>query len=151
MAAWDDEVIEQFRADEGSVAGPFAGFDLLLLTTIGAKSGLPHTKPVMYLRDDDRFVVVAVNAGAPANPAWYHNLLAHPAVTVEVAAETFEADAAVVERGPERDRLYRAMSDILPALADYARTARRVVPVVVLTRRSGRCVDRTRDMPAHGF
>ena len=136
MAAWDDEVIEEFRAGEGRVGGPFAGYDLLLLTTIGAKSGLPHTKPVMYLRDGDRLVIVASNAGAPRNPAWYHNLCAHPTVTVQVVAELFEADAEVIDAGPERDRLHLAMVAILPALAEYERTSGRDVPVVALTPRA---------------
>lgn len=135
MAAWDDEVIEEFRAGEGRVGGPFAGFDLLLLTTIGAKSGLPHTKPVLYLRDGDRLVIVASNAGAPRNPAWFHNLCAHPAVSVQVGVELFEADAEVITAGPERDRLHSAMVAILPALAEYEQSAGRTVPVIALTRR----------------
>lgn len=133
MVAWDNDIIEEFRANHGRVGGPFAGYDLLLLTTRGAKTGRPHTKPVVYGRDGDRFVVVASKAGAPTDPDWYRNLCAHPGVTVEVGPARFEAAAEVVAPGPERDRLYRAMTEIMPLFADYARNAARVIPVVTLT------------------
>src|ERR1700674_4925379 len=98
-------VIDEFRAKDGKLSGPFEGAPLLLLTTTGAKSGLKHTTPVAYLRDGDRIVVFGSKAGAPTHPAWYHNLVANPTVTVEVPEEQFEARAVVID-GEERDRLF---------------------------------------------
>jgi deazaflavin-dependent oxidoreductase (nitroreductase family) len=133
MAAWDQEIIAEFRANQGKVGGHYAGYDLLLLTMVGAKSGLRRTKPVVYIRDRDRFVVVASKGGAATNPDWYHNLRTHPAVTVETGTDIVEAIAEVVPPGAEHDRLYRAMADTHPVFADYARRAGRVIPVVTLT------------------
>jgi F420H(2)-dependent quinone reductase len=81
---WDHQIIEEFRANGGNVGGQFAGVPLLLLTTTGAKSGEPRTSPLAYLRDAGRIYIFAGNRGAPTNPAWYHNLVAHPDVTVEL-------------------------------------------------------------------
>jgi deazaflavin-dependent oxidoreductase (nitroreductase family) len=84
---WDRQIIEEFRANGGNVGGQFAGAPLLLLTTTGAKSGEPRTHPLAYLRDAGHLYVFAGNRGAPTNPAWYHNLVAHPDVTVELGEE----------------------------------------------------------------
>lgn len=135
MAAWDNDIIEQFRANGGKVGGPFAGYNLLLLTTVGAKSGRRHTKPLMYLAEGGWYVVVAANAGAAAHPAWFRNLCANPAATAEVGAAVVETNARVIEPGPEYDRLYGAMTDILPVLGDFACTAGRLIPVVALVPR----------------
>lgn len=130
---WNQQVIAEFRTNDGKVGGNFEGAPLLLLTTTGAKSGRSHTTPVMYLADDGRYIVFASKAGAPTNPAWYHNLLAHPTVTVEVGAETFLADASVVE-GERRDTLYRTQAERFPAFAEYEAKTTRVIPVVALVR-----------------
>src|SRR2546429_8732382 len=87
---WNRPTIEAFRANGGKVGGIWEGRPLLLLTTTGAKSGRRRTHPLMYLRDDDRLLVFASTGGAPTNPDWYHNLLAHPEVTVEVGNERSE-------------------------------------------------------------
>jgi deazaflavin-dependent oxidoreductase (nitroreductase family) len=87
----------------------------------------------MYFRDEDRIAVIASNAGATNNPAWYHNLLAHPEVTVEVGTETYEA-IAVPAQGEERDRLYARAVEIAPGFAEYQAGTSRVIPVVVLQR-----------------
>ena len=83
------QLIDEFRANNGKVGGPFERAPLVLLTTKGAKSGQPRTFPVVYTRDGDRIVVIASKGGAPNNPAWYHNLVANPEVTVELPGETF--------------------------------------------------------------
>lgn len=127
-------VIEEFRKNGGKVAGSWEGRPLLLLTTIGAKSGERRTTPVMYLRDGDRLLVFASRGGAPTNPGWYHNLVAHPDVTVEVAGETFEARASVLA-GEERDRLYGRQAELFPMFAEYQRRTSRKIPVIALTRR----------------
>jgi deazaflavin-dependent oxidoreductase (nitroreductase family) len=102
---WNNKIIEEFRANGGKVGGPFVGSTLLLLTTTGAKSGQRRINPLAYLPDGDRFIIFASKAGMPTNPNWYHNLLAHPEVTIEVGTETLDATASVLT-GEERDRLY---------------------------------------------
>lgn len=129
---WNQSIIAEFRANAGKVGGPFEGKDLLLLTTTGAKSGLPRTNPAAYIRDGDRFVIIASKAGAPENPDWYHNLRANPKVTLEIGTETIEATATPITGGPERDRLYAAMVEVMPGFAEYETKTDRVIPVVAL-------------------
>src|SRR6266571_8130919 len=94
---WNRKMIDEFRANGGKVGGMWEGRPLLVLTTTGAKSGRRHTTPTMYLRDGNRLLVFASKGGAPTHPDWYHNLVAHPEVTVEVGTETFDAIAVVTE------------------------------------------------------
>ncbi len=129
---WNRRLIEEFRANGGKVGGMWEGKPLLLLTTTGAKSGQRRTNPVMYLADGDRLLIFASKGGAPTHPDWYHNLLAHPQVTVEVGTETYEA-AAVVLTGEERDRLYAKQSELFPQFAEYQSKTSRKIPVIALT------------------
>ena len=134
FAAMTKTLITDFRANGGHVTGgPFAGRPVLLLTTTGAKSGQPRLAPLVYSRDGDGYVIVASKGGAPTHPAWYHNLLAHPLVTVEVGSETFTARARVTE-GAERDQLFAERVAASPNFAEYQRRTARVIPVVVLER-----------------
>jgi deazaflavin-dependent oxidoreductase (nitroreductase family) len=126
-------VIDEFRASGGKVTGMFEKAPLLILTATGAKSGQPRTFPVMYTRDGDRLVVAASRGGSDDNPAWYHNLVAHPVVTVELPDETYPARAVEVE-GDERDRLYAAHADVLPNFKEYQTKTSRRIPVFVLER-----------------
>jgi deazaflavin-dependent oxidoreductase (nitroreductase family) len=105
----------------------------VLLTSVGAKSGNPFTTPVMYVADGDRLLVFASKAGAPTHPDWYHNLVAHPRVTVEVGTENYEANAEVLV-GEERDRLYAQQAERSPIFGEYQAKTTRVIPVVALTR-----------------
>jgi deazaflavin-dependent oxidoreductase (nitroreductase family) len=130
---WNRAIIEEFRANGGKVGGQFAGAPLLLLTTTGAKTGRRLTTPVMYTDDGERLLVYASKAGAPTNPAWYHNLVANPRVTVEVGNEQFEATAAVIT-GEERDRLYERHAQQYPGFAEYQAKTSRSIPVVALRR-----------------
>jgi deazaflavin-dependent oxidoreductase (nitroreductase family) len=131
---FNQQIIEEFRANDGRVAGPFEGAALLLLTTTGARSGRPHTTPLGYLPDgDDRVLVIASAGGSPRNPAWYHNLLAHPRVTVETGTATYEAQAAPLD-GPDRDRAFARAVANDPGWAAYEARAGRVIPVVALRR-----------------
>ncbi|MGW4770283.1 nitroreductase family deazaflavin-dependent oxidoreductase [Nocardia sp. NPDC004278] len=132
MTDWNKNIIEEFRTNNGKVGGPFEGKDLLLLTTTGAKSGLPRTNPTAYIRDGDRLVIIASKGGAPGNPDWYHNLLANPKVKLEIGTETIEATATPITSGPERDRLYAAMVAAMPGFAEYETRTSRVIPVVAL-------------------
>jgi deazaflavin-dependent oxidoreductase (nitroreductase family) len=125
------KVIDEFRANEGKVGGPFEGADVLLLTSTGAKSGERRTTPVVYQRDGDRMVIFASKAGAPNNPAWYHNLRANPTATVEVGSETLEVEALVTD-GDERERLFRKQAERHPQFAEYEKKTTRQIPVVAL-------------------
>lgn len=134
MASINRDVIDQFRANGGQIKqGMFKGSPILLLTTTGARSGATHTTPLVHTRDGDRYVVIASKGGAPTSPAWYHNLVAHPTVTVEVGTEKFDA-TAVPAQGEERDRLYDAQAALMPGFAAYQRNTTRRIPVVVLER-----------------
>lgn len=124
-------VIEQFRAG-GEVQG-MRREGLLLLTTIGARSGLSRTTPMMFDRDGDRVFVMASNAGATKAPDRYHNLVADPHVTVEIGDETYEA-VAVVTEGDERARLWSKVTAGYPFFLDHEIKAGREIPVVVLDR-----------------
>ena len=131
-ADFNAQIIEEFHANEGRVGGMFEGSTLLLLHHTGAKSGRSRTNPLGYLNDQGRYVVFASKAGAPTNPDWYHNLKAHPNVTIEVGSDTIEvvANEAI---GEERDRLYRTQAERVPQFAEYEKQTDRVIPVIVLT------------------
>lgn len=130
---FNQQIIEEFRANQGKVTNPnFLNSDLLLLTTTGAKSGNPHTVPVVYSKDGDRIVIIASYGGAPTNPAWFHNLVVHPEVTIEVGDEKFLAKATVVEDDTERDRLYAQHANRYPGFNDYKAKTDRKIPVIVL-------------------
>ncbi len=125
-------IIEEFRANKGKVGGHFAGRTLLLLHTVGAKSGQERINPVAYVKDGDRFVIIASKGGAPTNPDWYYNILAHPLVTVEVGTEQFRVRATVAAE-PERTRLYDRMVQMMPSFAEYRDKTTRAIPVIILT------------------
>ena len=129
------KLIDEFRANGGKVTGPFANAPLLLLTTTGAKSGKPRTIPIVFTRDGDRYIIIASKGGAPTNPDWFHNLIAHPQATIEVGTDRFQADA-VITTGDERDRLFRAQADVMPNFDEYQHKTTRVIPVVALTPRN---------------
>jgi deazaflavin-dependent oxidoreductase (nitroreductase family) len=131
--AYNRELIEAFRANRGKTDGPFAARPLLLLTTIGAKSGLPRTSPLMYIPDGDQLLVLASNYGAPKHPDWYHNLLVHPNVTVEVGSETYRATAATLV-GIEREQTWARLVERSPSLAGLQTQTRRQIPLVALKR-----------------
>jgi deazaflavin-dependent oxidoreductase (nitroreductase family) len=131
VSDYNRRVIEEFRANGGAVGGAYAGGTLLLLTSAGARTGRPHTTPLMYLADGGRLVVFATKGGAPTNPDWYHNLRANPVAVVEVGTETLEVRATVA-RGEERRRLFAAQAERRPQFAEYAAVTTREIPVVVL-------------------
>jgi len=132
--AFNEGVVEGFRASGGVAPGRWANQPLLLLTTIGARSGQPRTTPLLYSTDGDRFVVIASKGGEPTHPDWYRNLVANPDVTLEVGGETFPARAEVAE-GSERRRLFDQQAAQMPFFAEYERKTPREIPVVVLSRK----------------
>jgi deazaflavin-dependent oxidoreductase (nitroreductase family) len=126
-------IIQEFRANGGKVGGPFAGRTLLLLHTIGAKSGQARINPVAFVTEGDRLVIIASKGGSPTNPDWFYNVLANPLVTVETGNEQFKARATVAAE-PERTRLYDQMVAMMPGFAEYQRKTTRTIPVIILTR-----------------
>ncbi len=127
------KIIEEFRANNGIVGGPFEGAPMVLVTTTGAKSGQPRTAPLVYLPDGDRVVIFASKAGAPTHPDWYHNLTAHPTVQVEVGSDTYSATAVEIT-GAERDELYAKQVERMPGFKAYQDGTTRVIPVIALER-----------------
>jgi deazaflavin-dependent oxidoreductase (nitroreductase family) len=134
---WNDfnrSLIEDMRAHGGRpTSGPFVGRQVLVLTTTGARTGETRETPLAYSRDEDDYVVVASKGGAPTSPDWYHNLVAHPEVTVEVLGERFNARAEVAT-GDEYERLYKGHADKMPAFWEYRSKTSRKIPVIVLRR-----------------
>jgi deazaflavin-dependent oxidoreductase (nitroreductase family) len=128
---FNTRIIREFRENGGKVGGPFQGAPLLLLHTTGAHSGTERVNPVMYGRDGDNYVVFASKGGAPSNPAWYHNLLAHPDVSAEIGGETVRLSARIAE-GEERDRIWTPWKTANPGFADYEAKTTRQIPVVIL-------------------
>jgi deazaflavin-dependent oxidoreductase (nitroreductase family) len=132
MNAWNRQVIEEFRANNGEVGGMFAGRKLLLLHHSGAKSGAERVNPLVYRQVGDSIAVFASKGGAPTNPDWYHNLVAHPAVSIEVGSERRRAIARIAG-GAERERIWQAQKADSPEFAEYELKAKgRQIPVVVL-------------------
>jgi len=134
MSDFNQAIIDEFRANGGKVGGYFAGANMLLLHTIGAKSGLPRTNPLVYATDGDRMVIIASKGGADSNPDWYYNLLANPTITVELGDKQFRAHATAVTQEPERSRLYAKMVEHRSGFADYEQKTSRKIPAIVLER-----------------
>ena len=129
------DIIAEFRANGGRVGGPLAGVPLLLLTTTGARTGLPRTNPVTYIVDNGRLVCTAAKEGdAMKHPDWYYNLRANPDVTVELGTETFPARATVLA-GAERQRLFDRYAALAPPeFAGYLHKTHLEIPVIAVDR-----------------
>jgi deazaflavin-dependent oxidoreductase (nitroreductase family) len=123
--------IEEFRANHGRMGGQFEGAPVLLLHSIGARSGEERINPMMYLADGDRYLVFASAAGRDRNPGWYHNLLARPDARIEVGDDVVEVHAVEL-RGAERDAKYAIQAERYPGFAEYQRMTTRTIPVVAL-------------------
>lgn len=135
-AKWNEfnrQLIEEFRVNGGKVGGQFAGAPVLLLTTIGRKSGQERTLPLVYGKDGDDLFIVASKAGEPKHPDWFLNLEANPSVTVEVGVERFSARARITS-GEERARLFAQMAAAMPQFNEYQAKTDREIPVIVLSR-----------------
>lgn len=135
MNEFNRNLISEFRANGGKVGGPFANAPLVLVTTTGGKSGLRRTTPLVFTSDADRIVIIASKGGAPSHPAWYHNIVAQPEVTVELPNETYDTVASVVADEIERQRLYDAQAALMPNFTEYAAATSRKIPVIVLGRK----------------
>ncbi len=124
-------VVAEFRANAGKVGGYFADVPLLLLTTTGATTGRARSRPVAYLAEGDRYVIVAANAGSVNHPDWYHNLVADPHVTIEVGNQTLPATAHI-QTGAERAALIERCVAAQPQLTLYQARTTRQIPVIAL-------------------
>jgi deazaflavin-dependent oxidoreductase (nitroreductase family) len=131
---WNAQTIAEFRKNHGKVGGNFEGAPLVLLRTVGKRSGKLHVVPVMYLKDGQRYLVFASKGGAPTHPDWYYNLKAGPDIQIELGDDTIDAHAEEIT-GRERDALYKRQATLYPTFAEYERRTKRIIPVVALTRR----------------
>lgn len=134
MAGFNDTIISEFRANNGHVTTAGFGDGLVLLHTVGAKSGDGRINPLMALPVEGGWLVAASAAGAPKHPAWFHNIVANGAVKVETGDGIVDVAASVLEGG-EYDAGWAAFTAASPAFAGYkANAGGRVIPVVKLTR-----------------
>ena len=132
MSDWNAQIIDEFRARDGIVGGPFEGDTLLLLHNVGAKTGTERVTPLLYRREGDRIFIFASKGGSPAHPAWYHNLVANPDVTIEIGTDTHSAKAVEVT-GDERDEIYGRQAEEQPhRFGVYQEKAERTIPVIEL-------------------
>lgn len=132
---FNERIIAEFRANGGKIGEPFATADMVLLHTVGRKSGAQRVNPLMSLPKGDDIVIFASMGGAPQHPDWFHNIVAQPDVTVEVGTETKPMHARILMEGAERDALYAEQAAKFPQFAEYAAATDRVIPVVVLSER----------------
>lgn len=130
LKQFNQSLIPEFRANAGQVDG---WESLLLLTTLGARTNQPHTTPLVYSTDGEHIIVVAAAVGAPKHPAWYHNLLAHPDVIVELGSERYPMHAVIAE-GQEHERLFHQHARQVPVILEYQAMTTRRLPIVVLER-----------------
>lgn len=130
---YNRKLIEEFRTTRSAPDGPLNGRPVVLLTTTGARTGQRHTTPMMSIFDEGRLLVIASNAGAPAHPSWYRNLVANPNVTVEVGTETYDATAIVLE-GEERHAAWARVVARFPFFAEHQAKVTRQIPMIMLVR-----------------
>jgi deazaflavin-dependent oxidoreductase (nitroreductase family) len=133
---WNAEVIAEFRANQGEVAAPYENPPpMLLVHTIGAKSGKEHVVPMRCLPDGDALYVFASAHGSHRHPDWYYNIVAHPDITIEKGAETIPVRATEVV-GAERETIFARHAARFPVFAEYEHTLARTIPVIRLDRRT---------------
>jgi deazaflavin-dependent oxidoreductase (nitroreductase family) len=124
-----------YRLSAGSVAGTFAGVPVLLLTTVGNKTGKRRTKPLLYMMDGEQFVLVASHGGAPTHPGWWRNLLYNPRAEIQVGSKRLQVEAREAA-AEERQRLWPRLVALYPGFENYQQHTTRAIPVVILQRTS---------------
>ncbi|MCV7412171.1 deazaflavin-dependent nitroreductase [Mycobacterium florentinum] len=135
LQAFNEQIIQEFRENDGKVGGALQDMAVLLMTTTGAKSGLSHLTALAYFTVDGAMVIVGSRGGATNDPAWVHNLRANPQVRLEVGTESFEAIAREA-LGAERDSLFGQVVSQAPNFGVYQTKTTRVIPVFELQRRN---------------
>ena len=131
LKAFNESIVDEFRANHGKVGGPFEGNELLILTTIGARSGQPRLSPLSCKRVDGKLLIIAGNGGADTNPSWVYNLRANPSAHVELAAESFNVTARELPSA-ERDELMPKLTAEISAFAEFQANTNRVIPIFEL-------------------
>jgi deazaflavin-dependent oxidoreductase (nitroreductase family) len=133
MKAFNKSIVDEFRANAGTVGGPFEGATLLLLTSTGAKSGQPRLAPLAYLTIDQKMIIIGSKAGADTNPDWVHNLRANPRARIEVGTEAYDVTARELPPD-ERDEVYPKIVAVAPGFGEYQAKTSRVIPLFELQR-----------------
>ncbi len=131
--AFNNNIVDEFRANDGKVGGPFENGNLLLLTTTGAKSGQSRLSPLAYFHIDGKLIIIGSFAGAPKDPAWVHNLRANPQAHVEVGTDAYHVTARELPSA-ERNELFDEISTASPGFAEYQAKTSRVIPLFELQR-----------------
>jgi deazaflavin-dependent oxidoreductase (nitroreductase family) len=131
LKAFNETIVDEFRANDGKVGGPFEGNELVLLTTTGAKSGQPRVSPLSFKRVDGRLLIIAGNGGAEVNPSWVYNLRANPSARVEVGTESIDVTARELSPG-ERDGIVPKLTAEISAFAEFQANTKRVIPIFEL-------------------
>ncbi len=131
LQAFNQNIVDEFRANGGNVTGQFANANLLLLATTGAKSGQQRVSPLAYFRIDGRLIIIGSFAGAPVNPAWVHNLRADPRAHIEVGTDAFDVTARELPPA-ERKELFAKVAAAAPGFAEYQAKTSRVIPLFEL-------------------
>lgn len=130
---YNQSIIEEFRANNGTVGGPFKGASLLLLHSEGAKSGEQRINPLAYFADGADFLIIASYSGGPKNPPWFYNLVANAQAKIEVGGAEFSVQSEVVAE-PDRTELYNKIAAQSAAFAEYQEKTTRVIPIVRLSK-----------------
>ncbi|HEX3287833.1 MAG TPA: nitroreductase family deazaflavin-dependent oxidoreductase [Mycobacterium sp.] len=133
MQAFNKGIVDEFRANDGKVGGQFAGANLLLLTTTGAKSGQPRLAPLAYFTIDGKLIIIGSKAGADTNPDWVHNLRANPRAHVEVGTDAYDVTSRELSK-VERDGLFDKIVAAAPGFGEYQSKTSRVIPLFELVR-----------------
>lgn len=129
------DIIAEFRANGGKVGGPFAGVPMVLVNTIGAKSGKVRTVPLISYSENGQLYITASAGGSPRNPTWYHNLKANPDVTIEIGDETRDVTITEVPLD-QRGEIWSRLVALMPQFGEYEKTAEgRVIPLLKITPR----------------
>jgi deazaflavin-dependent oxidoreductase (nitroreductase family) len=130
MQMWMAIHVFMYRLTGGKIGGKMGG-DVLLLDTVGRKSGNQRTNPVMFFRDGGAYVITASAGGAPANPGWYYNLRAHPQTSIQVMDQRIQVIASEADQG-EHERLWAKLVSISPQFKRYQTRTTRKIPMLLL-------------------
>lgn len=130
---WNDQIIAEFRANAGKVGGPFEGATLLLLHTTGAKTGKTRINPLVVFDIDGTMTIVGSYAGADHDPAWLHNLRAHPRAHIEIGTDAYDVEAREMSTA-EREAAFARIVEQAPGFGEYQAKTDRVIPVIELRR-----------------
>jgi len=133
MKDFNKSIVDEFRANDGKVGGQFAGANLLLLTTTGAKSGQPRLAPLAYFTIDGKLIIIGSKAGADTNPDWVHNLRANPAAHIEVGSDAYDVTSRELPKA-ERDGLFDKIVAAAPGFGEYQSKTSRIIPLFELIR-----------------